>query len=58
MFGFNEMTHAQQVYLKVKITEILVVLEEWCDLQSQGKLPDPCSDVSEVCWKGIVATIE
>lgn len=52
------MNHAQQVYLKVKITEILVVLEEWFDLQSQGKLPDTCSDVLGVCWKGIVATID
>lgn len=34
--GFNAMNHAQQVYLKVKITEILVVSEECFDLQSQG----------------------
>lgn len=52
------MTRAQQVCLKVTITEILVVLEERRDQQSQGELPDTRSDVFEVCWKGMVATIE
>lgn len=58
MLGFNAMTRAQQVYLKVTITEILVVLEEWCGQQSQGERPNKRSDVFEVCWKGIVATID
>lgn len=44
--GFNAMTRAQQVYLKVVCSTIT------------GEAADTCSDVFEVCWKGIVTTID
>lgn len=48
--GFNAMTHAQQVYLKVKIRSGV--------MDNHRGDADTCSDVFELCWKGIVATID